>query len=116
VVSYASSPADEIGQDGKPRTAALLNTCYRQVEYAGVLTGAKNPDDAKKVLDFLISQRFQQQVPGSMYVYPTRSGVSLPDSWKTAAPLPDAPAQLPAAQVDANRDKWEQQWRTLLQG
>ncbi|GAA3432107.1 thiamine transport system substrate-binding protein [Kutzneria kofuensis] len=116
VVSYASSPADEIGDDGKPRTKALLNTCYRQVEYAGVLAGAKNPDDAKKVLDFLISQKFQEQVPGSMYVYPSRSGVSLPAAWKTAAPLPDAPAQLPADQVDANREKWVQQCRTLLQG
>ena len=116
VVSYASSPADEVGQDGKPRTKALLNTCYRQVEYAGVLAGAKNPDDAGKVLDFLISQKFQQQVPNSMYVYPSRSGVSLPAAWKTAAPLPDAPAQLPADQVDANREKWVQQCRTLLQG
>jgi thiamine transport system substrate-binding protein len=116
VVSYASSPADEIGQDGKPRTKALLGTCYRQVEYAGVLSGAKNPDDARKVLDFLISQKFQEQVPPNMYVYPARDGVALPDAWKTAAPLPDAPAQLPASEVDANREKWEQQWRTLLQG
>jgi thiamine transport system substrate-binding protein len=116
VVSYASSPADEIGDDGKPRTKALLNTCYRQVEYAGVLAGAKNPDDAKKVLDFLVSQKFQEQVPASMYVYPSREGVALPDAWKTAAPLPDAPRQLPADQVDANREKWVQQCRTLLQG
>jgi thiamine transport system substrate-binding protein len=116
VVSYASSPADEIGSDGKPRTKALLSTCYRQVEYSGLLAGAKNPDDAKKVLDFLISQKFQEQVPASMYVYPSREGVALPDAWKTAAPLPDAPAQLPADQVDANREKWVQQCRTLLQG
>ena len=41
VVSYASSPAAEVGDDGKPRTKALLDTCYRQVEYAGVLAGGK---------------------------------------------------------------------------
>src|SRR4051812_16892036 len=48
VVSYASSPSAEIGDDGNPRTKAVLDTCYRQVEYAGVLAGAKNPEDAKK--------------------------------------------------------------------
>jgi thiamine transport system substrate-binding protein len=54
VVSYASSPAAEIGPGGKPRTTALLDTCYRQVEYAGVLTGAKQEDSARKVVDFLL--------------------------------------------------------------
>lgn len=111
VVSYASSPAAEEG-----RTKALLDTCYRQVEYAGVLAGAKNPDDAKKVLDFLLSQKFQAQVADQMYVYPAREGVALPDAWKTAAPLPDKPVQLPADQVQANREQWVQQWRKLLQG
>ncbi|MFQ6272726.1 thiamine ABC transporter substrate binding subunit [Kutzneria viridogrisea] len=111
VVSYASSPPSEQG-----RTKALLDTCYRQVEYAGVLAGAKNPEDARKVLDFLLSQKFQSQVAEQMYVYPARAGVALPDSWKTAAPLPDKPAQLPADQVQANREQWVQQWRKLVQG
>ena len=59
----------------QPRTKAVLDTCYRQVEYAGVLTGAKNPDDAQKVLDFLLSEKFQAQVAEQMYVYPSREGV-----------------------------------------
>ena len=63
VVSYASSPPAEIGNDGKPRTKAMLGTCFRQVEYAGVLSGAKNPADAKKVLDFLLSPKFQADMP-----------------------------------------------------
>jgi thiamine transport system substrate-binding protein len=116
VVSYASSPADEIGSDGKPRTKALLDTCYRQIEYTGLLAGARDPDDAKKVLDFLLSQQFQAQVADQMYVYPSRGGVDLPDAWKTAAPLPAKSAQLPAATVDTNREKWVQRWRTLLEG
>ncbi len=31
---------------GRP-TSALLDTCFRQVEYAGVLDGAENPDGAE---------------------------------------------------------------------
>ncbi|RKT52602.1 thiamine ABC transporter substrate-binding protein [Saccharothrix australiensis] len=116
VVSYASSPSAEIGDDGAPRTKALLDTCYRQVEYAGVLNGAKNAEDARKVVDFLLSEQFQAEVPGQMYVYPSREGVALPEAWTKAAPLPDEARALPASQVDANRERWVQQWRSLVQG
>lgn len=116
VVSYASSPALEIGTDGVPRTKALLDTCYRQVEYAGVLAGAKNGEDAKKVVDFLLSATFQADVPGQMYVYPSREGVTLPEAWTKAAPLPARSQSLPAEQVQANREQWVRQWRTLVFG
>ena len=39
VVSYSSSPPFTVPKGGgKPTTSALLGTCFRQVEYAGVLT------------------------------------------------------------------------------
>ncbi|GLZ41196.1 thiamine ABC transporter substrate-binding protein [Actinokineospora sp. NBRC 105648] len=116
VVSYASSPSAEIGDDGKPRTQALLDTCFRQVEYAGVLNGAKNTDDARKVVDFLLSEPFQKQVPEKMYVYPAREGVALPDAWQKAAPLPQSPATLAAGDIQANRERWITQWRTAVRG
>ncbi|HEY8374271.1 MAG TPA: thiamine ABC transporter substrate-binding protein [Pseudonocardiaceae bacterium] len=116
VVSYASSPAAEIGEDGTPRTRALLDTCYRQVEYAGVLAGARNVEDARRVVDFLLSEKVQAAVPESMYVYPAREGVTLPESWQQAAPLPEQSAELPAEQVDQGRQRWVEQWRALMQG
>jgi thiamine transport system substrate-binding protein len=116
VVSYASSPSAEIGKDGKPRTKALLDTCFRQVEYAGVLSGAKHEADARKVLDFLLSAEFQASVPEQMYVYPSRSGVPLPDAWRAAAPLPPKPATMPAAKITQNRERWIDEWRSLVQG
>ncbi len=116
VVSYASSPSAEIGDDGNSRTKALLDTCYRQAEYAGVLNGTKNVEDARKVVDFLLGEKVQADVPGKMYVYPSREGVALPEAWTKAAPLPEKPRTLPADQVDAKREQWVQQWRTLVQG
>ncbi|APU18906.1 MULTISPECIES: thiamine ABC transporter substrate binding subunit [Actinoalloteichus] len=116
VVSYASSPAAEIGEDGEPRTTALLDTCYRQVEYAGVLAGAAEPDGAREVIDFLLSEPFQSQVAEYMYVYPVREDVVLPESWESAAPLPADSATLPADQVDANRADWVEEWRTIVLG
>ncbi|HEX6357158.1 thiamine ABC transporter substrate-binding protein [Actinophytocola sp.] len=116
VVSYASSPAAEVAEDGTPRTKAVLDTCFRQVEYAGVLNGAKNSDDARKVMDFLLSEQFQSQVPDQMYVYPTRKGVALPEAWQKAAPLPTAPAELPAEEIQQNRERWISEWRGIVQG
>ncbi|MCP2096089.1 MULTISPECIES: thiamine ABC transporter substrate binding subunit [Actinosynnema] len=116
VVSYASSPSAEIGDDGTPRTKALLDTCYQQVEYAGVLENAKNPEDAEKVVDFLLGADFQAQVPEQMYVYPSRADTPLPEAWAKAAPLPANSRTLPADQVDAGREQWVQQWRDLVQG
>jgi thiamine transport system substrate-binding protein len=116
VVSYASSPAAELAEDGTPRTKAVLDTCFRQVEYAGILDGAENADDAKKVMDFLLSEEFQSQVPDQMYVYPARKGVALPEAWQKAAPLPTAPAELPAGEIQQNRERWISEWRAVAVG
>jgi thiamine transport system substrate-binding protein len=116
VVSYASSPSAELAEDGSPRTKALLDTCFRQVEYAGVLNGAEHPDDARRVLDFLLSREFQSEVPEQMFVYPARSDVELPAAWQQAAPLPRKPAELDPAEITENRDRWTDEWRALVQG
>lgn len=110
VVSYASSPAAEGGA-----TKALLNTCFRQVEYAGVLAG-KATDDTTKVVEFLQSEKFQAEVADQMYVYPVREGVALPAAWQSAAPLPRQPTTLSAEAIEAGRDGWVNQWRSLVQG
>jgi thiamine transport system substrate-binding protein len=116
VVSYASSPSAELDDQGNPRTKAVLGTCYRQVEYAGVLANAQHADDAKKVMDFLLSEEFQSQVPEQMYVYPVRGGVKLPEAWLRAAPLPEESAKLPSRDIQQNRERWISEWRGILEG
>jgi thiamine transport system substrate-binding protein len=116
VVSYASSPSAELAEDGTPRTKAVLDTCFRQVEYAGVLKNAQHAEDAEKVMDFLLSEQFQAQVPEQMYVYPARAGVTLPEAWQKAAPLPTSPAELPADEIQQNRERWINEWRGIVEG
>ncbi|MDQ3579870.1 MAG: thiamine ABC transporter substrate-binding protein [Actinomycetota bacterium] len=116
VVSYASSPAAELGPDGKPRTISLAATCFRQVEYAGILNNSDNAEKARAVLDLLLSEKFQSQVPEKMFVYPAREGVALPQSWAVAAPLPLEPMTLPSADIQANRERWIESWRAVVRG
>lgn len=115
VVSYASSPPSEV-KNGVAPTSALLDTCFRQVEFAGVLTGAKNPVAARKVVDFLLSKQFQAGVPDEMYVYPVDTGTALPADWQKFAPVAAHPETLPAKVISANRDGWIAKWSDLLEG
>ncbi|WP_300680643.1 thiamine ABC transporter substrate-binding protein [Nocardioides sp.] len=109
VLSYDSSPAFTVA-DGKTSTQALLDTCFTQVEYAGVLTGAKNPDGAKKFLDFLLTPAVQKALPDAMYVFPVVADTPLPADWAAFAPRPTKPWTVDPAQIDSHRDEWLRTW------
>lgn len=117
VVSYASSPPSEAkAGDTTSPTGALLNTCFRQIEYAGVLAGTKNPGAAGTVIDFLLSADFQAQIPAQMYMYPVDKSVPLPSDWAKFAPIAPHPETLSTADIDANRSQWISAWTDLMQG
>ena len=107
VVSYSSSPGYTITEDGTASTtAAPLATCSSQVEYAGVLAGAENPEGAQAVIDYMLSEDFQNSIADTMYVYPIDENASVPAEWAEFAPLPDSPNDLTAAEIGAGRDGW----------
>lgn len=111
VLSYASSPPFTVPEGGdEPTTSALLDTCFRQVEYAGVLEGADEPEAAAKVVEFLLGEEFQAGLPDSMYVYPVRQGVELPESWEQWAPPAKEPIEVDAARIQENREDWLMRW------
>ncbi|WP_454299535.1 thiamine ABC transporter substrate-binding protein [Salana multivorans] len=114
VLSYASSPPFTVGDDGEARTAALLDTCFRQVEYAGVLAGAENPEGARQLVDFLLSEPFQADVAEQMYVYPIDSSVELPQEWVDFAPLASSPWSVPADTIAQERSEWIDLWTATV--
>lgn len=111
VLSYDSSPPFTIpkGSD-KPTTSALLDTCFRQVEYVGVLKGAANPEGAKALADFMLSKDFQEALPENMYVFPADDSVKLPDLWAKWAEVPSEPLSLDPATIAQHRDAWLTTW------
>jgi thiamine transport system substrate-binding protein len=110
VLSYDSDPAYTVQKDGSTTTAALLDTCFTDVEYAGVLTGAKNAPGAQAFVDWLLTPAVQAKLPGSMYGFPVADGTPLPASWAKYAKQPTAPLTISPAVIDANREKWLEQW------
>ena len=117
VLSYSSSPPYTVPKGGTaPTTGALLDTCFRQVEYAGVLAGAKNPVGAAAFVNFLLSDEVQADIPGSMYMYPVSTSVTVPADWAQWAPLAAHPFEVPAADIAAHRADWLQQWSATVLG
>ena len=109
VLSYASSPAYTVDGDSST-TVALLDTCLRQVEYAGVLSGAKNEAGAQAFVDFLVSAEVQAVIPENMYMYPALASARLPADWVKFAPVPLEPIYVSAQEIGNNRDAWLRQW------
>lgn len=121
VVSYASSPPVEVAfsEDDDPQavTTAITapGTCFRQIEFAGILAGADNVDGAQAFIDFLLSQRFQEDMPLQMFVYPVNDEAELPEVFTEFSSIPDEPATLPYEEIDANREAWLDAWtQTVL--
>jgi len=114
VVSYASSPPAEVLFSDPPieraTTGVIEAGCFRQVEYAGVLRGADNPVGARTLIDFMLSEAFQQAVPTSMFVFPVRSGTILPEVFVSNTRIPVEPAIIEPDLIDHNRERWLAEW------
>jgi thiamine transport system substrate-binding protein len=118
VVSYASSPpAEVIFRTPRPTqapTGVIEDSCFRQIEFAGVLRGTENEEGARELIDFMLSPRFQEEVPLSMFVFPVISGARLPPEFRRFAVVPDEPLELPPQEIEANRDRWVKEWTSLV--
>lgn len=116
VLSYASSPPVEVvfGELDEPTSGVLVDTCAAQVEYAGVLGGAANPELARELVEFMLSDAWQESLPLSNYVFPVRD-VELPREFRLWAQRAEQPAAVDPEVVDGRRDAWIEQWRELME-
>lgn len=113
VLSYCSSPAAEVGEDGEPGTVALLEEAFRQTEFAGVLAGSANEEGAAALVEFLMGPDFQESVPEAMYVYPAVPGTKVPESWAAFA-KPAASTIGENLDINANRETWLSDWSAIF--
>ncbi len=120
VTSYASSPpAEVIFADppvDEPPTGVLLESCFRQIEFAGILKGTAYPNEAGQLIDFMLGETFQQDVPLNMFVYPANETVSLPIEFTKFGPLSADPITMSPAQIEAGRLDWTQRWTDIVLG
>jgi thiamine transport system substrate-binding protein len=116
VVSYATSPAAEFLFADPPvaeaPTASILgpDTCFRQIEFVGILKGTAHPDLAQKFVDFMLSADFQNDLPMQMFVLPVSAKATLPDAFTQYADTASVSTSLDPASIAANREAWINAW------
>ena len=118
VVSYATSPAAEVffNNLSEPPTASV-NTpgnSFEQVEFAGILAKSPNQEAARKLVDFLLSPTFQEDIPTHMWVYPANSKASVGELFETWAKVPAEPVQLAPEDIAAHREAWIEAWTDVM--
>lgn len=120
VVSYGSSPPAEVIFADPPRddspTGVIESTCFRQIEFAGVLTGTDHPNEAAELVRFLGSEPFQAELALNLFVYPANSAVALPQEFDDFAVVPETSRTLDPDLIDENRSDWIDEWSTLVLG
>lgn len=116
VVSYASSPPVEVVDtpDAEPSTGVIQASCVRQVEYAGVLAGTDSADEARALVDFLLSEPFQADMPLNMFVFPVREGTPLPEVFERYAATPDEVIEVDPFALGERRDELIARWREIV--
>ncbi len=120
VVSYGTSPAAEvIYAEKKPDdapTASILgpDTCFRQIEFVGILQGTKHRALAEKFVDFMLGRQFQEDVPLQMFVYPVNPNAALPEEFTKYAQAPEQTATLAPDVIAEKRDAWIEAWTNTV--
>ncbi len=121
VVSYASSPPVEVYFAEQPFEEAPTGvvtadgSCFRQIEFVGILKGTRNRDLAEQWIDFMLGTTFQEDIPLKMFVFPANSKANLPEVFARFAQIPENPAMVQPEAIEANRESWIKAWtQTVL--
>ncbi|QEU91517.1 thiamine ABC transporter substrate-binding protein [Streptomyces kanamyceticus] len=118
VVSYASSPPVEVlyakPQPKEAPTGVATGTCFRQVEYAGLLSNAKNTKGGKALLDFLSGKQFQDDMPLQMFVNPVREAAQVPKLFREYGVEVKKPETMDPKKIADNREPWIKSWTSLV--
>lgn len=120
VMSYASSPpAEVIFAEETPEeapTGVIEAGCYRQVEYAGILTGTEYPEAAGDLIDYMLSVEFQEMIPLNWFVFPANEEAELPQEFVEHTTIPESPTRLDSDEIAENRDRWIDEWIAVMEG
>jgi thiamine transport system substrate-binding protein len=119
VVSYATSPVAEYVYAADPKPTAVSTTvitegCFRQIEYAGVLRGTQHPAEARKVIDWLLSDGFQSEVATNMFVFPAITNGVIPPEFTKFSGVVSNPGVLPTSKIESLIPTLLEQWNRVM--
>jgi thiamine transport system substrate-binding protein len=116
IVSYGSSPPVEMIYAEEPMeeppTAAVVadGSCFRQIEFVGILRGTEQRQLAEAWVDFMLSTTFQEDMPLNMFVFPVNPNAELQAEFVDYLAVPEETAYVDPAAIDAHREEWIEAW------
>ena len=120
VVSYGSSPPAEVyfaeEPPEEPPTGVITadESCFRQIEFVGILQGTQHEELAQEWVDFMLSPTFQEDMPLNMFVFPVHPDAELPPVFAEHLVVPDETAEVAPEAIAANREQWILSWRETV--
>ena len=79
-----------------------------------ILAGTDHPEAAAQLVEFMLSPRFQEDIPLNMFVYPANEDAALPEVFVEYATVPTDPVIMDPAAIEENRDRWLAEWATIV--
>lgn len=120
VVSYGSSPPFEVifaeTPIEEPPTAAVVSdeSCFRQIEFVGILKGTQKRDLAQAWIDFMLSPTFQEDIPLQMFVFPVNENARLDETFQKYLAVPEKTAYVSPEDIAAKREAWIEAWTEVV--
>lgn len=116
VLSYGSSPPAEVyfaeePLDEPPSGVVTGDrSCFRQIEFVGILRGTERRRLAEAWVDFMLSKTFQEDMPLNMFVFPVNGEAQLPPVFSEFLVIPEETSQVSPERIAAMRETWLQTW------
>ena len=118
VTSYLTSPIAEFIYAPEPLetppTAVISDSCFRSIEFVGILRGTDKPIASALLVDFLTSTYFQELLPETNFVLPANTKAKIPQVFQDFLPTNITSSTLPPEEIDAGRDQWTEQWTQIV--
>jgi thiamine transport system substrate-binding protein len=115
VLSYETSPAYHIAFEDTDRYRNLVldGAGYAQIEVMGILDDAPNVENARRAMEFILSEEFQNEIAMNQFMFPVREDVELPEAF-TAVDRPERSVFMNTDRVDENFDRWLSEWEAVM--
>ena len=109
VLSYTTSPGYHLEYEGTERYRAAIFTDGHplQIEATGLLKAARNKENARVFLDFMLSPEFQNIIPLTNWMYPV-TDIPLPLSFRINPKSGKSLRPAPASEAELN------EWAALM--
>jgi thiamine transport system substrate-binding protein len=114
-VSYCHSPGVEAFYSGnwtKSTSLTLPKSTFHQVEYAGVINGAAEPEAANAFIAYLLTEDINRNMPENNLMQSVLTNASWPetDGYRYHTDVPSLNAEISIERISNEMDAWLSDW------